>query len=225
MNDNYPKYNQNNPSQRNQLQEQILMQSKEQLQDQKYSNLTMAMVLSTAENLTWRLCEQNNQCLKFLETEYSNLDGYIPKRMIFNSYNSYNSGVKKPINSLINQFIFQIENFSDDFMEFESKYTKYSYPQNLQKEDIIKILDLWIKAIEYNDQTKIFSKYFKNLKNIFLKSTIVSYEHEIREQYKGNPRSGKADPRIIQKEYCNAINEIGKRTNDIDNQNIDMWKK
>lgn len=210
-------------SNKNQFQEQTQMQSKDQLQDQKYGNFTMATVLSTAENLTWRLIENFPQSLDFLEGEYSKIKGYVPGKLIFNSYNSYNSGTVKPLNSLINQFIFQIENFAEDFSEFESKYTKYAYPKNMNKSDIIYILDLWINVLNYNRETKIYTKYFFNLKNIFQKLPIVSYENEVREQYKGNPKSGKADPKVIQREYARATNEVEKRTKDIDNQNIDLW--
>ena len=205
-------------------QSQMQMQSKEQLQDQKYGNFTMATVLSTAENLTWRLIDKFPESLNYLELEYSKLNGYIPNKLIFNSYNSYNSGTQKSIDSLLNQFIFQIENFEDDFKEFELKYTHYSYPNNLSKNDINYLLDLWIRVLQYNNETKMYVKYFINLRNIFQNLPIESYESEVREKMKGNPRSGKADPRTLQREYCRAINEINKKTRDIDNQNIEKWK-
>ena len=210
---------------KNKVQTQLLMQSREQLQNQKYSNFTMATVLSTAENLAWRLCSELPECIEFFKSDYKQLKGYIPGKLIFNSYNSYNSGQVKSINSLINQFIFQIENFAEDFKEFEKEYSEYSYPNNLTKEEIMFLLDLWIEALNSNNETKKFVKYYNNLLNLFKNLKVISYEKEVREQYKNNPKSGKADPRVIQKEYARAVNEIHQRTRDIDNQNIDMFKK
>lgn len=204
---------------------QIQLQSKEQLQNQKYGNFTMATVLSTAENLAWRLCEEFPQCIEHFQSEYKNLTGYIPGRMIFNSYNSYNSGKEKSINSLTNQFIFQIENFEEDYKEFEGKNSEYPFPNNISKEEIINILNIWIIAINYNNETLPYAKYFINLRNIFQKIPIISYENEVREQYKNNPKSGKANPKVIQKEYANAVNHVYQRTKDIDNQNIEMFSK
>ena len=207
------------------LKAQIQMQSKEQLQNQKYGNFTMATVLSTAENLAWRLCQEDSECIEFFKAEYKNIKGYIPGRMIFNSYNSYNSGNIKSINSLINQFIFQIENFEEDYKEFEGKYSEYPFPNNLSKDEIIIILNIWIDAINHNLETKNFAKYFINLRNIFQRLPIISYENEVREKFKNNPKSGKANPKVIQKEYANAVNHVHHRTKDIENQNIDLFKK
>ena len=207
------------------MQSQLFMQSQEQLQNQKYSNFTMATVLSTAENLAWRLCSGSKECIEFFESEYQKFKGYIPGKMMFNSYNSYNSGNEKSINSLINQFIFQIENFGDDFKEFENKYSEYSYPNNLSKEEIICLLKIWIEALNYEPEAKKCVKYYNNLLNIFQNLKLISYEKEVREQYKNNPKSGKADPRVIQKEYARAVNEVHQRTKDIENQNIDLFKK
>ena len=201
------------------------MQSKEQLQTQKYGNFTMAAVLSTAENLTWRLCEGLPESIKYLKSEYKKINSYIPGTMIFDSYNFYNSGNIKPINSLINQFIFQIENFEEDFKELKKKYTEYPYPNNLKEDDIKSILGIWITALSINTKTKNYLKYFNNLLNIFKHLPIISYENEVREQYKNNPKSGKADPKVIQKEYARAVNEVYQRTKDIENQNIDLWNR
>lgn len=52
---------------------QTQMQNKGQLQEQKYANFTMATVMSTAEHLAWRLCENNKECVEYLCEEYSEL--------------------------------------------------------------------------------------------------------------------------------------------------------
>ena len=54
-------------SRKNQVQSQLLMQSKEQLQNQKYGNFTMPTVLSTAENLAWRLCANFPEYIKYID--------------------------------------------------------------------------------------------------------------------------------------------------------------
>ena len=67
---------------------QTQMQNKGQLQDQKYANFTMATVMSTADHLTWWLCENNKECVEYLCEEYSKLPGYVNNKLIFNHYNS-----------------------------------------------------------------------------------------------------------------------------------------
>ena len=52
---------------------QTQMQNKGQLQDQKYANFTMATVMSIAEHLAWRLCENNKECVEYLCEKYSKL--------------------------------------------------------------------------------------------------------------------------------------------------------
>lgn len=209
----------------NQVQIKIQMQSKEQLQNQKLTNFTMATVLSTGEHLVWRLCKEDSKCLEFLRDEYSKLNGHIDGRLIFNHYNSYNSGNEKSISSLVNQFIFQIENFSDDYEDFKSRYTTYSFPVNMQKSEILNIINIWCLALGYNEETKPYLHYFENLKKIFNNIPIISFEDQVRAQYKGNLRSGKANPSVIMAEYGKAVNYIESQTKDIDNQKIEIWKK
>ena len=214
-----PKKKKNNPM-KGQLQEQ--MHDKTQLQMQKYSHFTMATVLSTAENIIYRLALENkieNELFKEYKKIYTN----YPNKLIFESYDSYDSGKNKTLNSLIYQFIFQIENYADDFNEFESDFGEYVYPQNMGEKQIMKIIDIWIKILNNVNQGNNYLKYFINLKNIFAKKPIKSYENEIRDNYKNNPRSGKANPYVIQREYANATNVINQRTKDIDNQNIDLF--
>ena len=145
---------------------QIQMQSKVQLQSQKYSNFTMATMLSTAEHIVWRACKDDYESLEFLINEYSRLNGYIKNKLIFNSYNAYNSGIKKDLNSLIYQFIFQIETFYDDYNEFVRKYKKYSFPNNMSKEKILEIINIWMTALSYSENGHKYKKYFINLKNL-----------------------------------------------------------
>ena len=205
-----------------QTQKQIQKQDVIQLQMQKYSHFTMSTVLSTAENIVYRLLDEENK-IQILFEGYKNIGFFNDNKLIFDGYNSYNSGKKKPLNSLINQFIFQIENYADDFNNFVKDFGGYVYPDNMQLEEIISIIKLWINIIKKLENGNNFLKYFKNLENIFLNNSIKSYENEVREQYKNNPRSGKADPKILQREYMNATNEIDMRTKNIYNQNIDLF--
>ena len=205
-----------------QTQKQIQKQDVIQLQMQKYSHFTMSTVLSTAENIVYRLLDEENK-IQILFEGYEKIGFFNDNKLIFDGYNSYNSGKKKSLNSLINQFIFQIENFADDFNNFEKDFGDYVYPDNMQHEEIISIIKLWINIIKKLENGNNFLKYFKNLENIFLNNSIKSYENEVREQYKNNPRSGKADPKILQREYMNATNEIDMRTKNIYNQNIDLF--
>lgn len=152
------------------------------------------------------------------------MPGYVNNKLIFNHYNSYNSGIEKTINSLVNQLIFRIENFNDDYSDFKRIYTRYSFPNNMPKNEVLQIIDIWLSILSYIDEAKPYLLYFKNLRNVFSNIQIKSYEDVVREQFKGNPRSGKADPKVIQREYDNAINFIENQTKDINSQNIEKWK-
>ena len=197
-------------------------QDKTQLQMQKFSHFTMATVLSTAEHIVYRLAK-DNKCENELFKEYSKIYNDYPHKLIFESYDSYNSGKNKQLNSLIYQLIFQIENYADDFNEFKNDFGAYVYPDNMGEKEILHIIDIWINILNNLDQGINYVKYYKNLKNIFTNKPIKSYENEIRENFKNDPRSGKANPYVIQREYINATNEINQRTKNIDNQNIDLF--
>ncbi len=205
------------------LQSLSQMQSKDQLQSQKYSNFTMATMLSTAEHIVWRSCKDDNESLDFLINEYTRLNGYIKNKLIFNSYNAYNSGIKKDLNSLIYQFIFQLETFYDDYNEFIRKYQKYSFPNNMSKENILEIINIWMTALSYSENGKKYKKYFINLKNIFDKNQIKSYENEIIEKYKNRPKMQKENIDYAYNEYLKALTVVENRNVNIDNQNIEIW--
>lgn len=202
---------------------QIQIQNKDQLQSQKYSNFTMATMLSTAENLVWRICKDDYETLEFLIFEYSKLSGFVQNKLIFNNYNSYNSGEKKTIDSLINQFIFQIENFADDYNEYVEKYKNYNFPINMPIDQIKKIINNWIIALSYSKNGQNYIKYFINLRNVFDKEPIKSYEYEIREKYQNRPKTQNNIEFIIN-EYFKAMEEVQKKTADIDNQNLELWQ-
>ena len=149
----------------------------------------------------------------------------MSNKLIFNHYNSYNSGIENTINSLVNQFILQFENFNDDYSEFKQNYTSYYFPNNMPKTELLQIIDIWIPVLCYNEETKLYLSYFKNLRNVFSNIPIKSYEdHHVREQFKGNLRNGKADPKFIQREYGNALNFIENQTKVLNNLNIEIWK-
>ena len=219
MKENHGKKRRNNETQ---VQMRCQKHDKIQLQMQKYSHFTMATVLSTAEHIVYRLAKDNH-CENELFKEYSEIYNNYPNKLIFESYDSYNSGKNKQLTSLIHQFIFQIENYADDFNEFQNDFGSYVYPENMGEKDIMHIIDIWIRFLNNLEQGNNYVKYFINLKNIFSNKPIQSYENEIRNNYKNDPRSGKANPYVIQREYANAVNEIDRRTKNIDNQNIDLF--
>lgn len=206
--------------------EQMQITVEKQTQDQKYSNFTMATVLSTAENIVWRVCDgsENGDILK---DEYSKLEGYVEDKLIFDSYDSYQSGKTKPIDSLINQFLFQIDNFKDDYKAFKKMYDEYIFPDNISKNQILQILDIWINIIKKNNQNEI-NMYLKKLKNIiqdFPDTEPKEYENAIKKKiYSLDFNKAKVDPRILQQEYAKAIRVIEEKTADISHQNLEIWK-
>ena len=199
---------------------QIQIQNKDQLQAQKYSNFTMATMLSTAENLVWRICKNEYEIMEFLIFEYSKLNGFVQNKLIFNNYNSYNSGEKKTIDSLVNQFIFQIENFADDYNEYIGKYKNYNFPINMPKDTIKEIVNIWIIALSYSKIGENYIKYFINLRNVLDKEPI---KYEIREKYQNRPKIQNNIEFIIN-EYFKAMEEVQKKTSDVDNQNLELWQ-
>ena len=207
-----------------QTQQQTQKINEIQLQKQKYSHFIMASLLSTAENLVFRLYENHNEIFEEYKKIFAHISG-ISGHLIFESYDSYESGKNKNIKSLVNQFIFQMDNFYDDYIEFKETYGKFVYPNNMKKELIIIIINVWMNFLNNSNEAKSYLKYFENLLKFFNTGYIISYENEVRQQYLNNPRSGKADPKIIQRECVNAINEIDRRTRDIYNQNIDLFGK
>lgn len=194
------------------------------MQAQKLSNITMATVLSTAENLTWRLLEKDDKMKEFLKDEYMGIKGYKEGKYIFRSYDTFNSGKVKSIPSLVNQFVFQIDNFSEDYKQFKKLYENYKFPDNMPKSQILKILNIWMTALSYDNITKSYNKYFISLYNIISDIPEISYENEMRKQFKGGPKSGKADPNILQKAYAKIVDFLDKKANDYSHFNIDLWK-
>lgn len=120
----------------------------EKMRAQKYSNTTMASILSTAENLTWRILKEakESEILNFLNVEYSNLEGYIENKYIFEYYDPYKSGKTKTISSLINQFMFEIDNFSEDYNDFVDQYIIYCFPLNMEKIKVLEILNIGLQV-------------------------------------------------------------------------------
>ena len=94
----------------------------------------------------------------------------------------------------------------------------------MPKNELLQIIEIWIKVLSYIDEGKPYLLYFQNLRKVFSNIQIKSYEDVVSEQFKGNPRSGKAVPKVIQREYGNAINFIENQIKDINNQNIEIWK-
>ena len=207
--------------------EQLQISIQKQAQDQKYANFTMATMLSTAENIVWRICD-GEENKNYLRNEYSKLEGYVKDKLIFEKYNSFESGKKKPINSLINQLLFQIYNFKDDYQVFKELYQKYIFPDNISKYQILQILDIWIDIIIKNNVNEM-KKYFEDIKEI-IEGVSEKDSESFLKDINGRinklnlQKNAKVEPKILQKEYANAIRVIEEKTNDISHQNLDIWK-
>jgi len=87
----------------------------------------------------------------------SKLNYYLERKYYY--YDSFNSFGKKSINSLIPQFIFQIDIFESAYNMYCRKYGKFDFPPNLSKEKIISDLQDWMKIVEEKIQ-KILLGYY-----------------------------------------------------------------
>ena len=133
----------NNFNKNNYGQAQIYETVSIQDQTQKVSNSTMCHTFSAAEFLVWRTCLENKMENQFIEY-YQKIFGYeyIPGKLVFASYDSYDGGANKPIRDLLMQFIFLVENFKGDYYHYIKKHKRYDFPSNLTKEKIVAIISI-----------------------------------------------------------------------------------
>ena len=180
-------------------------------QTQSYSNSTMCHTLSTAENLAYRMCLENNDkqyIFQFFEGYKPILaEKYQNQKLIFDAYDSFDGGKKKPIKDLAVQLIFQIENFKGDYSYYKSHYLKYDYPRNLSQEQIIKLIYHWYSIIDRiemsneNFRQYNFSKYYKNLILVLNDQKSIDYSQDIYNLEADNPNRGQMDPNVVMKAY------------------------
>ena len=173
-------------------------------QTQSYSNSTMCHTLSAAENLAYRICLENNNpnyIFQFFQGYKPILmDQYQDQNLIFDFYDSFDGGKKKPIKDLAMQLIFLIENFKGDYSHYKSHYQKYDYPSNLSQEQVCEIIFHWyniIKRIELDNKMfrqYQFSKYYFNLLLVLKDQESYNYTQDIFKLEAGNPNQGKINP-------------------------------
>ena len=116
-----------------QVQEQKQLSKQAQLNAQNFSNQIMLNCLAALENLAY-FC------------------GYQGPR-IFDYYSGY--APRNNENSLIDAIIMQLEVFRASYTNYSSIYNDYDFPQNLTKDQIIKIVLDWKKFIPYAE-IKVF---------------------------------------------------------------------
>lgn len=181
-------------------------------QTQSYSNSTMCHTLSAAENLAYRICLENNNpnyisqffqgYKQILKEQYQN------QNLIFDFYDSFDGGKKKPIKDLAMQLIFQIENFKGDYSHYKSHYQKYDYPRNLSQEQVMELIYRWlfiIIRIEVDNKMfrqYQFSKYYFNLLLVLKDQESYNYTQDVLELEAGNPNQGKINTSAVMDAYA-----------------------
>jgi len=202
----YPDVNQQN----NNYQMQASITIKDQTQS--YSNSTMCHTLSAAENLAYRICLENgdpNYIFQFFQGYKQILmDQYQDQNLIFDFYDSFDGGKKKPIKDLAMQLIFLIENFKGDYSHYKSHYQKYDYPRNLSQEQVFDLIYHWYKIINRIEvDNKMFrqyqfSKYYYNLLLVLKEQESYNYTQDILKLEAGNPNQGKINPSAVMDAYA-----------------------
>lgn len=191
------------------------VQITKQEQSQSYSNSTMCHTLSAAENLVFRICLENGeqkQIVKLFEGYKQILQQYYQNgRLIFDAYDSFDGGKKKPIKDLLIQLIFLIENFKGDYSYYKGHYQEYDYPMNLSEEQVIQLIFLWyniLRDIEIANpkfhQNEI-SKYYLNLIHVLQNKPTINYIQDIYNFGEDNPNRGKMNPNALGQGYSKIL--------------------
>lgn len=138
-----------------QLSKQQLMQA----QDKYHSNSMLCEILALAESLPIRLCFENH-------VDY-------PYKLLFDKYDYGQTKYNNNSNIIAKKFIAGIGTFIDSFKVYEEDYKKYSYPSNLNPQQICEYLNMWK---EYVPQE--IGKYYDNLINFFKSGKMYNYHLE-----------------------------------------------
>ena len=133
--------------------------SKQQLmqaQDKYHSNSMLCEILSMAESLPFRLCLENN-------INY-------PYKLFFDKYDYGQIKYNNNSSVIAKKLVVGIGTFLDSFKVYEEDYKKYSYPSNLNPQQICEYLLKWQ---EYVPQE--ITKYYDNLINFFKTGKINNF--------------------------------------------------
>jgi len=170
-------------------------------QNQFFSNNIMCKMLSAAE------CYFNKEF-----NQNSNIFGY---------YNNFNSGYLKSKENLKKQFLTEIELFKNSYENFHYEYNKYIYPDNLSKNKIIQIVNIWLNTFYKNNNSDY--QYYERILKILSGNFNFSLKNDIRLLNQGKVnQSGNVSYQLMNsvpyiQEYAN--NQEVKIKNDILNGN------
>ena len=211
--------------------EQEVVQITKQDQAQSYSNSTMCHTLSAAENLVYRICFENGykEHITKLFEGYKSILGYNYQKpgLIFDAYDSFDGGKKKPIKDLLIQLIFLIENFKGDYSYYISKFGKYDFPKNLNGEQVIQIVSLYFRIlqdIEKRFHQNEISKYYFNLIQVLQNKPSIDYAQDIYNLEADNPKRGKLNPHVVGQAYSKALqNQEEYVLNNAKTKNVQLY--
>jgi len=135
-----------------QLSKQQLMQA----QDKYHSNSMLCEILAMAESLPFRLCLENNR--------------NYPNKLFFDKYDYGQIKYNNNSSLIAKKLVVGIDTFIDSFKVYEEDYKKYSYPSNLNPQQICEYLCKWK---EYVPQEIV--GYYDNLINFFKTGKINNF--------------------------------------------------
>ena len=190
----------------------------------------MCQTLSAGEFLAWRISKENKLSEEII-SEYKKMFGkdFVPGKLVFGEYDSYDGGRKNRLKIQIIQFIFLIEKDYNNYKK--NNGNKYDYPNNLDKGRVLRLILLWtnqIKKVEikkYGEFTSHkCSKYYENLFNLLTEKKTINYINDIFILEGDNPRRGKVNPKKLLEGQAQAYNHLEEtELNDPKNNNISLF--
>ena len=144
---------------------QIQLSRLEQIQDLAYSYGILGNTLSAFE------CYANrNQPNESLRTN------------VFSAYNNFNCGNVKTLSQLKAQMICQLTIMEFSFTMYTQSYGQYDYDQEMGKEALLELLNLWRNWVSDDDK-----KYYESAMTIVNGGKPIRYTDELKGDGKVNP--------------------------------------
>ncbi len=134
-------------------QQQLSKQKLIQAQDKYHSNSMLCEILSMAESLPFRLCLEN-------KINY-------PYKLFFDKYDYAQIKYNNNSDIIAKKLVAGIQNFLGSFEAYEEDHKKYSYPSNLNQQQICEYLFKWKECVPQDIQ-KIYDElinFFKSGKS------------------------------------------------------------
>ena len=197
------------------MQKQKQLSKQAQLNDQNFSNQIMLNCLAALENLA--------HFYKY------------PGQRIFDYYSGY--APRNNENSLIDAIIMQLEVFRASYTNYSSIYNDYDFPQNLTKDQIIKIVLDWKNYIPHYNIKVFYDEIVNYLNGISDTSGISGIIEQKRKEWgptteKQLSRIAKATPFInsrmhnemerVKQSYQNGNYEIKAKLYQNQNDDVEM---